>query len=151
MATTIYSRRKSCRGSSAVEMALLLPWYISLFIGAFDCGFFAHALSSTASAARTIALYTSTDASHTASNTTNDTNTCNLALEELRISANVGASVTTCSALPVIVSYSSVTGADGQAATSVTVQYQTLRLIPIPGLLSNQYTFSRTVQIRLRA
>lgn len=131
-------------------MAMLMPWYIFLFVGALDWGFFAHALISTASAARIVALYTSMDSDHTRVTTTNTTNTCTLALEELRISSNVGTSVTTCTALPVIVSYSAVTGVDGGSATSVTVQYQSLRLIPIPGMLGNQFTFTRTVQMRLR-
>lgn len=144
-------RTRRTRGGSVVELALLLPWLIFLFVGAFDCGFFFHALVSTASAARVVALYTSADSSHTSSTGANDTATCTLALEELRVVANVGSNVTTCTALPVIVTYSSVTGADGQPASSVTVQYQTLRLIPIPGLLSSQFTFTQTVQMRLRA
>jgi len=144
------SRRKSCRGGSALEMAMLMPWYIFLFVGAFDWGFFSHALISTASAARVVALYSSQSAAYAATNSTNTTNTCTLALEELRYADNDLSTLTTCTALPVIVSYSSVTGADGQAAASVTVQYQTLQLIPIPGLLAGQFTFQRTVQMRLR-
>jgi len=143
-------RRKSRRGGSAFEMALLMPWYVYFFVGALDWGFFSHALISTASAARTVALYASTDANHTATTTTNTTNTCNLALEELRFANNDGSGLTTCTALPVILSYSAVTGTDGQPATSVTLQYQTLKMIPIPGLLGNQFTFQRTVQVRLR-
>lgn len=131
-------------------MALLMPWYVFLFVGALDMGFFSHGLISTANAARVVALYTSQDASHTANLATNTTITCNLAIEELRFAANDGTNVTTCTALPVIVSYAPVTGVDSQPASSVTVQYQTLQLIPIPGLLSNQFTFTRTVQMRLR-
>jgi Flp pilus assembly protein TadG len=131
-------------------MALLMPWYIFLFVGAFDWGFFAHGLISTASAARVAALYTSANSTTTASNSTNDTATCTLALEELRFAANDLSTLTTCTALPVIVTYSAVTGADSQNATSVTVQYQTLQLIPIPGMLGSRFTFTRTVQMRLR-
>jgi len=39
-----------------VEFAMFLPWYLLLFIGAFDWGFFAHGLISTESAARVGAL-----------------------------------------------------------------------------------------------
>ena len=144
------NRRKRCRGGSALEMALLMPWYVFLFVGAMDWGFFSHGLISTAAAARVVALYTSQDAFHTATSTTNTTNTCTLALDELRYAANDPDSLTTCSALPVIVSYSAVTGVDNAAATSVTVQYQTVQLIPIPGLLGSQFTFQRSVQMRLR-
>lgn len=145
------SRRKRCRGGSAFEMAMLMPWYIFLFVGAMDCGFFAHALISTASAARVLALYASQGSSYATVNTTNTTNTCTLALEELRISSNVGSGVTTCTANPVTVTYGSATGPDGQSAATVTVQYQTLRLIPIPGMLSNQFTFTQTVEMRMRS
>lgn len=145
------SRRKSCRGGSAFEMAMLMPWYIFLFVGALDWGFFSHALISTASAARVVALYSSTSASYAATTSTNTTNTCTLALAELRFANNDSSSLTTCTSLPVIVSYSAVTGADGQSAASVTVEYQTVQLIPIPGLLGNQFTFQQTVQMRLRS
>jgi hypothetical protein len=39
--------RKRCRGGSVLEGALFLPWFIFLFIGALDWGFYAHALIST--------------------------------------------------------------------------------------------------------
>src|ERR1700683_705240 len=53
------NRRRRQRGGSALEMALLLPWYFFLFVGTFDWGFYAHALISTEAAARTAVLYTS--------------------------------------------------------------------------------------------
>jgi Flp pilus assembly protein TadG len=147
------SRRSRCRGGSALEAAFLLPWYLFLFVGAFDFGFYAHALISVQSAARTVAMYSSIDSAKTTSNTTNDTATCTYAKEELKVTANIGDSLT-CKSLPLIVSYSQVTGAssaDGNPAAQVSVTYQTLRLIPIPGILTNQLTITRTVQMRLRS
>lgn len=144
------SRRKRCRGGSALEMALFMPWFIFLFIGSLDWGFYAHSLISLESAARVVALYTSADSTKTASTTTNDTNTCKLALDELRYASNDPSTLTSCTSLPVMVTYSAVNGVDSAAATSVTVQYQTAQLIPIPGLLANQFTFQKTVQMRLR-
>ena len=145
------SGRKSCRGGSAFEMAMLMPWYIFLFVGAMDWGFFSHGLISTATAARVAALYASQGASYAVTSTNNTTNICTLALGELRFASNDLTSLTTCTSLPVIVSYSSVAGADAASAAQVTVQYQTIQLIPIPGILSNQFTFSRTVQMRFRS
>jgi hypothetical protein len=131
---------------------MMMPWCIFLFVGALDWGFFSHALISTASAARVTALYASTSASNAVNNTTNTNAICTLALAELRFADNDLNSLSTCTALPVVVSYSSVSsGADGQAAASVTVQYQTVRLIPIPGFLANQFTFQQTVQMRFRS
>lgn len=147
-----HSRRKNCRGGSAFEMALLMPWYVFLFVGALDWGFFAHGLISTAGAARVVALYTSADSSKTAVTSTNTTNTCTLALDELRFAANDPNTQTTCGGTSsVSVSYGPVTGVDGGSATSVTVTYKTLQLIPIPGVLGNQFTFTKTVQMRLRS
>lgn len=140
------ARRDRRRGGSALEMALLLPWYMFLFVGAFDWGFYAHALISTENAARVAALYTSTSSSSAADSTT----ACTLALEEMKISVNL-AGVSTCTALPLTVSATSVTGADGQPASQVTISYQTQSLIPIPGLLQPQFTFTRSAQMRVRS
>lgn len=142
--------RKSKRcGGSALEMALLLPWYLFLFVGAFDWGFYAHALISTESAARVAVLYTSTNST----TAVDSTGACNYALAELKIAPNIGSTVTTCAALPVIVTAAKETGsasADGQDAAQVSVEYQTTGVIPIPGLLEGQATFYRVVQMRLR-
>src|SRR5262245_1258915 len=101
------SKRKKCRGGSALEMALFRPWYVFLFVGAYDWGFYAHALISTASAARVAALYTSTDTTTQADATT----ACTYAIEELRIAPNISSTLTTCSALPIIVTAVAKTGA----------------------------------------
>jgi Flp pilus assembly protein TadG len=144
----ISQRRKNQRGGSALEMALFLPWYVFLFIGTFDWGFYAHALISTESAARVAALYTSTSSATAA----DLTNACIYANEELRISANIP-TTPSCSTSPLVVTATSLPtgGADGQAATQVTVQYTTVGLIPIPGLLESSATFYRVVQMRLRS
>lgn len=145
-----HSRRKRCRGGSALELALLLPWYLFLFVGAFDWGYYAHALISTESAARVAATYAATSASDAADTAT----VCTFVIQELSVVANM-ANVTTCGgSSPVSVTTSEVTGAnspDGQDAAKVTVQYTTQQLIPIPGLLSAQHTFYRTVEMRLRS
>ncbi len=145
------SRRSRCRGGSALEMALMLPWLAFLFVGAFDWGYYAHALISTENAARVAGTYAST----AKSTATDSTNVCLFALEELRIVPNIG-SATTCNGSPVSVttalldSTTTPASADGQSAAQVSVMYTTLQLIPIPGLLQKQATFNRIVQMRLR-
>jgi hypothetical protein len=47
------------------------------------------------------------------------------------------------------VSSTLVAGADGNDAAQVTVQYQTIAMIPIPGVFANQMTIFRTAQIRI--
>jgi hypothetical protein len=49
----------------------------------------------------------------------------------------------------VVVTATQVTGADGALASQVSVSYTSPQLIPIPGTLPGQYTFNRTVQMRL--
>jgi len=54
--------------------------------------------------------------------------------------------VTSCAALPVVVAVSCTTTA-GLNAIQVAVTYQTLQLIPIPGLLKRQAVLYRVVQM----
>ena len=137
-------RRNGRRGGSALEMALLMPWYVFLFVGAFDWGFFAHALISVESAVRVAALYSASQSSAPSVSTL-----CPIVINEMKVVSNVGSSLT-CTSSPLVVSVSSGTGADGQTAYTVSVTYTTLSLIPIPGLLAKQTTFTRFLEIRPR-
>jgi Flp pilus assembly protein TadG len=137
------SRRE--QGHAMLETALLLPWVLFLFVGAFDLGFYNYALISTQNAARVAAWYTS----QTKTTASDATTACTYALAELQAMPNVGSSVTTCNASPVVVTATQVTGTDGAEATQVRVSYTSPNLIPIPGTLPAQYTFDRTVQMRL--
>src|SRR5215471_19236326 len=96
--------RNRKRGGSALELSLLLPWFVFLFVGAFDWGFYAHALISTESAARVAALYGANATGGAVSATT----ACSLVLDELKITTNVatltGCTGTLSDAQPVIVS-----------------------------------------------
>jgi Flp pilus assembly protein TadG len=139
-----HAGRRRRGGQSLVEFVMLAPWFIFLFVGAFDWGFFAHGLISTESAARVGALYNVQQQSPT-----NSTAACTYALSELRTAVNISSSLTTCTSLPVIVTATQVTGPDGANAAQVAVEYQTQNLIPIPGLLNSQYTFYRIVKMKL--
>ena len=139
------TRKASRRGSSMLEFTLLFPLLVFLFIGTFDWGFYAYALISVENGLRVAATYTSTD-STTASDSAK---ACSYVLEELKGAPNMS-SVTTCSELPVIVTATAVSGPDGMPASQVTLQYQTTRLIPIPGLLSGRASIYRMFQMRLR-
>ncbi len=140
------SKRNRRRGGSALEFALVLPWYIFLFVGVFDWGYYAHALISTEDAARVAALYTSSDAD----NVSDSAGACQYAWRALKVQVNLS-STPSCpaTALPVIVTASEVNGPDGNFAAQVSVTYQTQRLIPIPGLLPGRATIHRVVQMRL--
>lgn len=140
------SAKKSRRGSSIVEFTLLAPWYLFLFLGAVDMGFYNYALISVQGAARVAALYTSTSTATAADSAT----ACTYVLDQLRMLPNVPSSLTTCSASPVTVTASLTTGPDGNDASTVTVTYVLPTLVGIPGVLTGQYTAVRSVQMRLQ-
>jgi len=151
-----------------IEVALMAPWIFFLFVGVFDFGFFAYSSIATENAARAAAVQTAQDIySQT------QTLACNAALNELNNLPNV-IGITSCNALPVIVTRttlcdSSATGVPGcgggatsttpadygfasgnRAASSlVQVTYQSIPLIPIPGVLPGQITFNRTAEMRI--
>lgn len=129
-----------------IELVLLAPWIFFLFTGAVDCGFYCYALISVESAARVAALHASTDATSAVDQTT----ACTYTLNELKYLPNVGSGTTSCSASPVIVNTQVQNGSDGSSAALVSVTYRNSPLIPIPGLLQNNFTWTRTVMMRLR-
>ena len=139
-------RRKSSRGNSVIEFSLLMPWYVFLFVGTYDFGFYSYSLIATESAARVAALYCATNST----TATDSTTACGYALDQLRNMPNIGYSMTTCSASPLVVTATATTGLDNNSATSVLVTYTTPQLIPIPGLLPGQLTINKTVVMSLR-
>jgi len=133
------------KGQAVLELALLSPWIFFLFVGALDMGFYYHALISTENAARVAVSYTSSHAGGSA----DSAGACPYAIAEMSTLSNMNG-VSTCTALPLIVTASSVTGPDGAAASSVSVTYRSITLIPIPYLLPRQMTVTRTVQMRVK-
>ena len=140
------SKRNRTRGHAVIEAALLFPPLVFLFIGVFDMGFYLYAMISVENAVRIAVEYTATS-SYTASDTAT---ACTLALNELANVSNLS-SVSGCSSLPLKVSATAVSGADGSPASNVSVQYQSDSLIPIPGLLTGRLTLTRAAQMRLRS
>lgn len=139
------NRPRGQRGHAVMEFALFLPYLFFTFVGAFDWGNYSWALMKAEGAARIAALYTSSGSS-TASDSGG---ACTYALGEFADAPNmVGKS--NCTG-PLTVTASLVTGPDGNNASQVTVSYQTVPLIGIPGLLPGQMTISRTVTMMLRS
>ncbi|MEQ1885492.1 MAG: TadE family protein [Bryobacteraceae bacterium] len=153
------SIRRPERGSAIVETALLAPWIFFLFIGVFDVGFYNYAVIATQSAARAAAMATSGDS--TLGSAQYQILACAAAKDELaRMPNNTFAS--TCNAAPLTVSqvtsakaacpdYDVSYPAAGEACTQVTVSYQTVPLIPIPGVLPGRLTITRVVRMRFNA
>lgn len=139
-------------GTAVVETALMAPWLVLLFLGVLDFGFYCYAAISTQHAARVAAMYTS-------SSTTNVTDTsgaCRYAIAALQDLPNM-TGISTCAASatavsssqPVAVVTTSVaSGPDSAPAAQVSVTYQTVPVVPIPGLMG-QMTITRTAEMRV--
>lgn len=130
-----------------MELALLSPWIIFLFVGLFDWGFYAYSLITLETATRSAAIW---NANH---GDPNDLTTARgIVCKEMQTLVNV-ASISTNSncglSAPVIVAASSTPGPDNQNAAQVSVTYTTPSLIPIPGLLGKQFTITRVVKMKI--
>ena len=55
-----------------------------------------------------------------------------------------------CQSLPFVVTVTPVAGPDGTPASSASVTYQTLPMIPIPGI-QGQLTITRTVEMKVKS
>lgn len=131
-------------GHAVIEVSLMAPWIFFLFVGTLDFGFYSYAVIATQNAARVAAMQTSTNTTTMADSTL----ACNYALTELNVLPNTR-SLTTCAALPVIVNATSFVDADGATGSRVDVTYQTINMIPIPGL-SGRLSITRNAQMRLK-
>jgi Flp pilus assembly protein TadG len=134
----------SRRGHAVVEVVLLAPWIYFLFMGTLDMGFFTHAMISTQNAARAGAAYTSRNSATAGDSAA----ACRYALAELKAMSNVR-TLSNCNSSPLVVTATAITGVDGSPASSVSVNYLTDRLIPIPGL-ARQFTITRIVEMPVK-
>jgi Flp pilus assembly protein TadG len=142
------SRPRRQRGSALIEVSLLAPWILFLFVGAFDMGFYSYCMVGVENAARVAAEYTSKSSSVAA----DSTGACTRVLAEMTGMPNVGtqANCTSGGGNTVVVTASSLSGPDSKPATQVSVTYTGNRLIPIPGLLIGQLNITRTVEMRVK-
>jgi Flp pilus assembly protein TadG len=148
----ITAAKKQRRGSAMMEFCLLLPWYIFLFVGAFDFGFYAYGLIATSNAARVAATYCSATSSTCNSDPLKASVCTTYILPQLYYMPNVGSATTTCTASPITltVTYPSAASCpDGNTCTTVTVAYVTPHMVPIPGMLAGQFTITKSITMRL--
>ncbi len=131
-------------GHAVIEVSLMAPWIFFLFVGTLDLGFYSYAVIATQNAARVATMQTSANPT----SATDNTLACNFALSELNVLPNTR-TLTTCGALPVIVNATTFVDADGATAARVDVTYQTINMIPIPGL-TGRLQITRNAQMRLK-
>jgi Flp pilus assembly protein TadG len=146
--------RAQRRGNAVIETALMAPWIFLLFIGVLDFGFYAYAAISTQQAARVAALYTSSGLA----NSSDQVTACRYAIQALQDLPNMSG-INSCAAdasmvsqsQPVAVTATSIPmDQDGDPASQVAVTYQTVPLIPIPGLMG-QMTITRKAQMKVQS
>lgn len=138
-----FGRSGNKRGAAMMELALLSPWIVFLFIGMFDCGFYTYSLITIESATRAAAVWNASQGTPADSGAA-----CTIVMQEMQAISNMGG-VTNCGAAPLIVTAAPVNGPDNVQAAQVSVTYTTPSLIPIPGLLAKQFTITRVVTIRV--
>lgn len=136
------------RGTAVVEVSLLAPWILFLFVGMFDMGMYTYSMIGVENAARVAAEYTSSSWSYA-----NDSaGACIRALAELAMLPNVQ-SGTVCDStkgVNVTATRTAASSVDGQQSTTVTVTYTGGHLIPIPGLLMGQLNLTRSIEMRVK-
>jgi Flp pilus assembly protein TadG len=137
-------------GQAVVEVTLLVPWLVFSFVAAFNFGIFAYALISTQNAARSAAMFASQSLT-VAQGGSIVTEVCPYVLGELGDAPGVGAGVTTCTAAPVTVTVTPKTpGAGNMNTVQVSVTYNTMQTIPLPGLMAGSLSITRTVEAPIR-
>jgi Flp pilus assembly protein TadG len=131
------------RGNSIVEFSLIVPWYVFLFIGAFDLGLYSYALISVQDAARIAAVHCSASLS-----AITDGRACTLVKDQLQ---NMPNAPTTCAGNPLTVTAAASSGPEGVAnsAVQVTVSYVMPALPGISNLIPGQYTVTRSVTMKI--
>ena len=130
-------KNRARRGTAIVETAFMVPWIFFLFVGVLDFGFYSYAAIATQNAARAAAL------------------------AELQGLPNLSG-ITTCGSNPVTVTLAildnTTTPKCADCDNAVTpsarsvralVTYQTLPMVPIPGVLTGQLTLTRDAEARI--
>lgn len=128
-----------------MELTLISPWFLFLFVGVVDVGFYTYSLIAVENATRIAAQLTSKNAALAA----NQSAACTKVRSELEMLPGVG-SLTDCSNPTLTVTAAAVNGPDLKPATSVSVTYRGVNLIPIPALLTGRLTFTRSVTMRVK-
>lgn len=145
------SRHRTQGGQSVIEVTLLAPWIFFLFMAIVDLGFFSYATIATENAARIAALFAAESYDPDSPVLSDDVlRACNHARNELRMLPNYSSFDVNCAGAPLavdVVEIAESASADGEKAIEVAVTYQTIQLIPVPGL-QGQLNITRRVQMR---
>ena len=142
------TRQHSAKGHAVVEVALIAPWIFFLFIATLDFGFYIYWLMAVTNASRTAAL-------HASINGVSQATACNEVLNEMRgvLGWEAANAAATCNAPPLTVtvtpldSTTTPLSADASSSVVVSVQWETVPMIWVPGI-DNQFTIRRDSEMR---
>lgn len=126
-----------------VEVALMSPWVLLLFVGIFDVGFYLYAAINTQNAANVAALLASSETGYAADSVT----ACAAVREEMKHLPNV-TPTGACGSAPLTVTATSSPAPCDPALpcdTTVAVTYESVQLFPIPGLMGKMTLTRRAV------
>jgi hypothetical protein len=148
--------KKSQRGNSIVEFALIAPLILLMLLTSFNLGVYAYGLIAVQNAARTAALRNS-GGSGTAAD---QAGACGMAIRELRGLPNIGPAYSgDCTAEPLVVSSGvcdgsiacagGATSADGSPAAFVRVTYTIPSLLSFP--VDSAKRITRMSEMRIRS
>jgi hypothetical protein len=167
-------RRKRQRGQAIVEAALMMPWLAFLFVGVLDFGFYAYSAICVQNAARAVAIASANPSSLVSpcqaalGELTGLPNMINVTTTSCTSDPAAVGGAKLYSACVITLTNTATTGgataancraANGQIcadctldttaqSTQATVSYQTVPMIPIPGILAGQFTLTRYAEVR---
>ena len=164
-------RKRSESGSAIVELALMSPWLFFLFVGILAFGFYMYAGICVQNAARVAAAQTSagpgsaTQAVACAAvlaelnllpnsptaclSSGSPTSASPLVVTQTTLCGSTTPVSVTCSARPTVPTCADCAQNTAGASSQVTVTYQSVKLIPIPGSLAAQLNFYKSAENRI--
>ena len=136
-----------------VELSLMMPWLFFLFVGALDFGFYSYSLIAVQNAARVAALKAGAVYDNylqaLVDPTLVESHACRTVRDELQKMPNFAALPPDCDGSLLDVRVAPFLDSDGKAALRVEVEYETIPLIPIPGVLMGKLRMTRTASMRV--
>lgn len=139
---------RTSKGHAVIELSLMMPWIFFLFVGALDFGFYSYALISVQNAARIAAL----NAGSSTASASAQASACYHVRNELSMMPNASAFNVACNTAPLVVTavaFQDLDPTNPATASRVRVSYDTVQLIPIPGVVAGKMTISRTVEVKV--
>jgi hypothetical protein len=146
------------RGQSIIEACFMVPWILFIFMAVIDIGFYSYAAINVENAARAAVLITSGNRAFSQYPAAAQAAACAEAVRDLwmlrTLAATPFTAAHTCAAGTSLVvtvadpAPASLDGVPGDIDSVVTVRYQMLPMIPVPGITGN-FTIERSARMKV--